>query len=99
MGLTANGWLNKKETGDKNCSCGTWKQHWINFSGKPWPTNCSVDRCSNSPTLGAHIINPEVTGVRIVPMCDSCNGLDDTFNLKGGITLVFADTSKTCDKK
>jgi hypothetical protein len=54
---------------------------------------CSVLGCSSAPTLGAHVINPDVTGEKIVPMCDSCNGVDESFDLKGGITLVSA----TCE--
>lgn len=96
MGLTANNWKNKKGTGTRSCNCGTWKQHWINGSGKTWPTSCSISNCSNSATLGAHIFNSEVEGERIVPACDSCNKLNDKFNLKGGITLVLANQSNTC---
>lgn len=99
MEITASGWSNKGGTGGRNCSCGTWKQHWLNYSGKSWPASCSVNGCSSSPTLGAHIINKTVTGERIVPMCSSCNGLDNEFDLKGGVTLVNANTSETCDKK
>ena len=99
MTLTANGWSNKKGTADRACVCGTWKQHWLNYSDKSWPTNCSVEGCSNTPTLGAHIRNSEVTGERIVPMCSSCNGLDTTFNLDGGVILVKANASETCAEK
>lgn len=98
MGVTCSGWSNKNGTGIRNCSCGSWKQHWINYSGKTWPSICSVDGCSNKPTLGAHIINSSVSGEKIVPMCDSCNGLSDSFNLRGGVTLVSANVSDTCGK-
>jgi len=98
MEITATGWSNKGGTGVRNCSCGNWKQHWLNFSGKNWPTSCSVSNCNNVPVLGAHIRNPNVTGEKIVPMCDSCNKLTSTFDLKGGVTLVSANTSETCDK-
>lgn len=97
MTITAEGWANKKGTSDRSCGCGTWKQHWLNNCSKSWPDKCSVKGCSNKPTLGAHVYNPNVEGERIVPMCDSCNGLDSTFDLKGGVTLVSANKSKTCD--
>lgn len=96
MSIPANGWSNKKGTAERACTCGTWKQHWINFAKKTWPANCSVGNCSNAPTLGAHIINPNVTGEKIAPMCDSCNGLTGIFNLKGGVTLPSANKSETC---
>lgn len=98
MSITANGWFNKKGTKDRNCSCGSWKDHWINFSNKQWPNKCSVNGCSNIPTLGAHIQNSNVNGEKIIPMCDSCNKLSTLFNLDGGVTLVSANKAETCEK-
>ena len=97
MEITPNGWSNKKGTAVRACSCGTWQQHWLNFSGKTWPALCSVQGCNNVPILGAHIRNPNVEGEKIVPMCSSCNGFDSTFNLKCGVTFVSANTSVTCE--
>lgn len=34
MTVTCNGWKNKAGTQDRKCKCGSWKQHWINNSGK-----------------------------------------------------------------
>lgn len=98
MGLPCDGWKNKVGTGERSCSCGTWSQHWINFSNKKWPKTCSVSGCSNEATLGAHVYNHNVSGERIVPMCNSCNKLKDEFSLKGGVTAVHANQSKTCGK-
>ena len=98
MGLPCDGWKNKVGTGDRSCSCGTWKQHWISFSNKDWPDTCSVLGCLNRATLGAHVYNPDVTGEHIVPMCDSCNKRINSFPLKSGITLVSANQSETCGK-
>ena len=97
MSITAIGWKNKGGTGTRSCKCGSWAQHWVNYSGKSWPATCSVSGCFNTPTLGAHIINPSVTGEKIVPMCDSCNGLSDSFTLKGNTTWVSANTTETCE--
>lgn len=96
MEITPYGWKNKGGTGTRSCSCGTWKQHWINCSNEPWPLFCSIDGCNNFATLGAHIFNPNVLGEKIVPACDSCNRLPGEFNLKGGITLVSANKQDTC---
>ena len=84
MSITAMGWKNKKGTSNRSCKCGSWKQHWINNSGKAWPDKCSISGCDNKATLGAHIfnINCNVSGEYIVPACDSCNKLDGEFNLK-----------------
>jgi len=48
--------------------------------------------------LGGHIINPEVTGEKIAPMCDSCNKLDKAFNLKADVILIDANEADACDK-
>lgn len=98
MSITAVGWSNKGGTGGRSCNCGSWKKHWLNSTKVSWPSSCSVSGCSNSPTLGGHIINSNVTGEKIVPMCDSCNKLITSFNLKGGVTLVSANKADTCDK-
>lgn len=92
------GWKNKAGTGNRSCICGSWKNHWINFSDEPWPEKCSVSGCSNKATLGAHVYNPNVTGEHIVPMCDSCNKRIYSFSLKDGITLISANQSETCGK-
>jgi hypothetical protein len=98
MSVTNDGWSNKSGTSDRSCKCGTWKEHWINFSNKAWPTNCSVKGCTNKATLGAHVINASVTGERIIPMCNSCNSLSGTFSLNGGTGIPSANISKTCGK-
>ena len=98
MGLSASGWKNKKGTGNKDCKCGSWKDHWIKFSGEEWPVLCSVARCKKKPTLGAHVINPNISGEKIVPMCDSCNKINKSFALKSNISDVSANTAETCEK-
>lgn len=98
MTLTADNWKNKRGTKDRACKCGSWKQHWINMSGEAWPALCSVAGCTNPASVGGHIINPDVSGEYIVPMCESHNGVDYSFDLKGDITLVSANKSQTCEK-
>lgn len=99
MNIPATGWSNKGGTVDRGCVCGTWKQHWINLTKKSWPTVCSVGKCSAKPTLGGHVINPNVTGERIVPLCDSCNKLGGKFELKDGTSVPSANKAETCEKK
>lgn len=93
MGLPKNGWKNKVGTGNRICKCGSWKQHWINYSGKVWPATCSVEGCQHIPVLGAHVYNKDVQGERIVPMCDRCNKRDKYFSLKNNVACVYANTS------
>ena len=98
MGVIYKGWKNKNRTTDRACKCGTWKNHWINYSGKDWPTTCSVEGCTNKPTLGAHVYNSEVSGEKIIPACNSCNQLEKPFNIKIGTQFVSANKNETCEK-
>ena len=98
MSVTNKGWKNKNGTSNRTCNCGSWKNHWINNSGEKWPDRCSVLGCNNSATLGAHIINNNVSGEYIVPDCDSCNQSSYEFDLRVGIKLVPANKQKTCEK-
>jgi len=97
MGIKAEGWGNKKGTSNRECNCGSWKKHWLNESKKSWPSNCSKKGCTSNPVLGAHIYNADVTGERIVPFCDACNKLSDKFTLNGGVTLVSANKTNSCE--
>ena len=98
MSLPGSGWSNKKGTSDRSCNCGSWKQHWINYANKEWPSSCRVSGCNSSATLGAHVYHPDVSGERIAPMCDSCNALSGTFSFIGSTTLPSANKGETCAK-
>jgi len=91
-----NDWANKKGTSIRKCNCGTWINHWLNFSECGRPSKCSVFGCSNEPTLGAHVFHPDVQGEKIVPMCISCNNNPDFFDLKTNTNFVPANQSLTC---
>ncbi|GAB7259000.1 hypothetical protein DaDZ19_06650 [Dickeya ananatis] len=73
MSISCDNWSNKGGTAERDCSCGSWKDHWLKITGKPWPSVCAVSECTAPPVLGAHVYHADVTGERIVPMCDSCN--------------------------
>lgn len=91
---------NKNGTSERSCSCGSWKNHWLNFSNQKWPTACSVFKCNNSAEVGAHIIvtNTNDKSEYIIPMCKKCNARTDEFTIKKG-RRVFANISETCGKK
>ena len=96
MTLPASGWSNVDGTAKESCPCGTWTDHWVKHSGKSWPASCSVNGCAEAPTLGAHVSHPDSSEPWIVPMCDSCNGIDGTFTLVGDLVLVEAKPMQRC---
>lgn len=91
---------NKNGTAERKCKCGSWKQHWLNFSGEKWPEKCSVWGCNNTATLGAHVYSvASSTAEYIIPACDSCNKRSDEFQLSSFTKKVSANQSKTCNKQ
>jgi hypothetical protein len=75
--------INLKGTAWKNCSCGSWINHWENFSEEN-ANKCSIKGCNKSSVLGAHIKLYGITATSkddedlsnkhfIVPMCNSHN--------------------------
>lgn len=96
MSLPGSGWKNKSGTSVRNCNCGSWKQHWINFAKEKWPNSCRVSGCNSPATLGSHVYHPNVAGERIAPMYNPCNKLSGTFSFKPSTTLPSANTSETC---
>lgn len=100
MNVYLDGWKNKKGTAERACSCGSWKQHWINYSGQSWPYICSVEGCYKTAEMGAHVYNSNFGAKEyIIPTCTSCNGKDETFSIKAGTVPVPANVSETCGKK
>lgn len=94
-------WKNKNHTSDRACRCGSWKNHWMNYSGKVWPLYCSTEGCYNRATLGGHIYQTGLYADRseyIVPICQECNHRQDEFKLKPGTELVSANKSLTCER-
>lgn len=91
MSLSASGWANKVGTTIRNhCSHGSWKQHWINTTGKNWPTTCSVSGCYNTADVGGHVYHGSYEGERIAPICSSCNKQVGKFSFKDGTSLPKA---------
>ena len=92
-------WKNQNGTENLKCRCGTWKQHWINYTNGTWPTRCSASDCYNEPTLGGHVHMVNDRKVYIVPLCDKCNKRTDEFMLNMTIANpVSSNIAETCGK-
>jgi len=89
------GWKNKNGTSERSCSCGSWKNHWINNSGKPWPVFCCASDCMLQAEVGAHVINFTLSGEWIIPLCKGCNQRIDEFSISEYTTPVSGNKEKT----
>lgn len=98
MVLSFKQWRNKSGTGDRVCRCGTWSQHWINYSGQSWPQTCSVDTCLRWPWVGGHVFRSPSTEEFIVPLCAVHNGATEPFALKPDVVRVSANRKDTCER-
>lgn len=89
---------NLNYTSHKRCKCGSWIQHWHNFSGRV-ATQCKAKGCSNDATVGAHVIKVNSTDKYhyIIPFCHPHNKNDNTeIEINGKEYLVSANVSLTC---
>jgi len=87
---------NRKGTSDRGCNCGSWKQHWINFSRRMWPSSCQVSTCVGSAEVGAHVIRVRGAGEEfIAPLCRSCNNRNGDFWVNDDM-VISANRANTC---
>jgi len=86
-------------TTQNKCNCGSWLQHWRNFSGQT-ATICRVKGCMRTDILGAHVqkdVNYDNKWY-IVPFCHLHNSTSGSVELTAGTNLVSANKSETCEK-
>lgn len=84
-------------TSQNTCKCGSWLQHWKNFSGQT-ATICRAKGCSRSDIKGAHV-QKDVSydsNWYIVPFCSEHNMSKESVELVDGTNLVSANVSQTC---
>lgn len=89
-------------TSQNICKCGSWLEHWKNFSGQPLPTSCPVSNCYEKPEVGAHVQKDSILDKAwyIVPLCKTHNReTDKSLTISDNIKLVSANVSETCVKE
>ncbi|MCW8113986.1 hypothetical protein [Yersinia intermedia] len=87
---------NLNNTAGKVCGCGTWLQHWKNYTKKS-NSLCGNLSCGASSEVGAHVKKVGVAGEHyIVPFCKKCNSIssDDEITIWEGVDLVLASCCK-----
>ena len=88
-------------TSDNTCSCGSWLDHWKNFSNQSLPNRCSANNCYEKPEVGAHVQKDSIYDKNwyIVPLCKECNAKTGSpLEISDSINLVSANVSETCGK-
>jgi hypothetical protein len=87
-------------TSQNICKCGSWLNHWENFSGQALPTLCPEARCTQKPEVGAHVQKDSSVDSSwyIVPFCKTHNGETGRSLDLVDIKLVSANVSGTCGK-
>lgn len=90
---------NKVNTSEAACSCGTWIDHWSNFSGEPVPAFCPVAKCYERKLVGAHVVKYNSTDgtTYIIPLCQTHNMDNGVLTLPDNTRLVSANPKETCD--
>lgn len=84
-------------TSDNDCICGSWIQHWENFSGKS-PFFCSEKSCTETKLVGAHVQKMTSDDWFIIPLCKKHNNSKEDLEVVDSTVFVSANRSKTCEK-
>ena len=88
-------------TSSNICKCGSWLEHWKNFSGQTLPSCCPESGCTQKPEVGAHVQkdNSMDDSWYIIPFCTKHNGeTGKSLTVSDSIKLVSANVSNTCGK-
>lgn len=86
-------------TQDNVCRCGSWIEHWKNYSNQPLPVYCPVAACMAKPEVGAHVQREDSSDGRwyIIPLCNAHNHTTDrSLEVSNNLVLVSANVGQTC---
>ena len=89
---------NVNGTVTRSCKCGSWIEHWRNFSNQT-ATICRAKGCSRKDIVGAHAKKCYSTDEKeyIVPFCNFHNQQADCIELVDGTILTPANKNNTCN--
>jgi hypothetical protein len=88
------------ETPNAGCRCGSWLQHWDNFSRQK-ANFCMVLGCDGKPEVGGLVCREtEPEQVCVVPLCRSCAAKVGTeLDIVNTVNLVPVSLEDTCCRK
>ena len=88
---------NVNGTSSRSCKCGTWIEHWRNYSNQT-ATVCRAKGCTRKDIVGAHVIKTYAYDNKeyIVPFCKHHNKQTGSIELVVGTVLTPANKNGTC---
>ncbi len=88
-------------TKQKVCKCGSWLDHWKNFSKRPVRKYCPVKNCLDKNLYGALVQKADADDINwyIIPLC-SAHGKSSRKSLEifDALKLIPANIKETCSK-
>lgn len=86
-------------TSQTTCVCGSWLNHWGNFSGQT-VTYCPASGCLNTDMVGAHVQKANSSDEKwyIYPLCNAHNQSTATLEVSDSYKLVSANKKETCER-
>jgi hypothetical protein len=83
------------------CHCGTWLQHWRNFSVLPLPIHCQEGSCRERPELGVVVKcgDGKDTDCFVVPLCKRHSQAKTGMEISSFSMLVSADVTQNCQRE
>ena len=94
-------WIkNINGTSDTICKCGSWLQHWRNFSEHSY-IYCAEKTCHRTDISGAHVQkggDSTDENWYIMPLCKTHIESTGELEINDTYTFVSADKNETCEK-
>ena len=95
---------NLNGTSGKDCKCGSWLKHWINFNSKATATIPPIcPACQKemkwTDVVGAHVQKEDDNHWYIIPLCKECNKISayKIFDVED-VGFAWANINETCLK-
>jgi len=90
---------NVNGTLQKQCKCGSWLQHWKNYSGRAAKV-CQAKSCIETDLVGTHVQKDTDNDDSwyIIPLCHSHSRALSPVELVMGAMLVPTNVDLTCGK-
>lgn len=86
-------------TNQKMCKCGSWLNHWVNYSGQSVPSYCPEKSCTEKELVGVHVQqeNSDDNDWYIYPLCKKhSEATGQSLEVADTYKLVPANVSLNC---